>query len=120
MSTTTSAKTGAGGSPRMVALLAVALPLLWFALMAASMVVWRPTEDALVVAPPGWIGRAPEGVAIVSAGDWTTVVRHPGPAAARRLYASGAWLVLPALPNGCLALSTRRAGSPGGSGVAAR
>lgn len=83
-------------------LMLAVLPVAWIALLAGVMLVSDAAPAALVVLPSDdLLNHLPEGVAILSATpvSVTLAARTPGLAAA--LYASGAWLVLPAGLAGC-------------------
>ena len=90
----------------------------WFVFMAGFMLVSEAAPAALVIAPrAGFLDDAPRDMQLMRGGETVLVVAPGGDGYVRRLYASGAWLVLPALRNGCLDLSaTGQAFSNGGTG----
>ncbi len=86
--------------------IALALPLLfvgWIAVMAVVMRVSDVAPAAVVLLPPGdFTARLPEDVAILAATPVSLTLQSDGTDFAARLYAAGAWLVLPAGLTGCL------------------
>lgn len=77
---------------------------LWFALIASATAFLGPVGPAVLVLGPNVPSRLPEGAGILKAGDGRTVVAAPDAQFVRSLYGHGAWLVLPALRNGCMDL----------------
>ena len=78
----------------------------WFVFMAGFMLVSEAAPAALVIAPrAGFLDNAPRDTQLMRGGETVLVVAPGRDGYVRRLYASGAWLVLPALRNGCLDLS---------------
>lgn len=86
--------------------LALAAPLLflgWIAVMAVVMRFSDAAPAAVVILPPGdFTARLPQDVAILAVSPISLTLRSDGADVARRLYAAGAWLVLPAGLTGCL------------------
>ena len=79
--------------------------LVWFSLMILSARFLPVTAQYLVIGPElRIIDDLPPDARIMRTGNRTIVVNMSGPNAGRQLYAAGAWLVFPALANGCLAL----------------
>ncbi|KMW58609.1 hypothetical protein AIOL_003587 [Candidatus Rhodobacter oscarellae] len=73
--------------------------------MALVMRFTDAAPAAVVILPSKpFIAAMPEGIAILSQNRLTLTLRDDGPDLAARLYASGAWLVLPAGLTGCLPL----------------
>ena len=58
-------------------------------------------ETVVALGNPAVLAAADDG-ALVSSGRAYLVLRPAAPGAVRRLYAGGAWLVLPAPGSGCL------------------
>lgn len=91
--------------------IALAIPLVvlgWIAVMALVM-RFSDAAPAAVVPLPSLqsLTQLPGDVAILGANSWAlTLKNRPGLAA--DLYASGAWLVLPAGLTGCLPLSAKQ------------
>lgn len=91
-------------------LLAIALG--WFATMALFMLATESAPAALVVVRNvGFFENAPPDLRLLEAGDHVLVVAAGEPGYVRRLYGAGAWLVLPALRNGCLDLGPKNPGN---------
>jgi hypothetical protein len=82
----------------------IAIPAGWFAVIIAATAAFGPVGPAVLVLGPDIPARLPEGAGILRAGNGRTVVTAPDAAFVRRLYANGAWVVLPALRNGCMDL----------------
>ncbi len=77
----------------------------WFGTMAALMLVTEAAPAALVIAPDMKILRAAsDDVKLMRAGRHILILASEEPGYVKRLYRAGAWLVLPALRNGCLDL----------------
>lgn len=76
----------------------------WFTLIAIATASLGPVGPAVLVLGPGVPARLPEGAGILRANAGRTVVAASDAAFVRKLYAHGAWLVLPALRNGCMDL----------------
>lgn len=89
---------------------------LWFAGLAAVVLIGEPTRGVIVLAPSQTAFRAAlsSSALLVGGGNGYVIAfgRHDG--FVRELYASGAWLVLPALRGGC---GTRVAGRRQGPGT---
>lgn len=92
------------------AALLAAILLVWFLAMAASARFLPVSDDYLAIGPERRIvGNLPSGARILRTGKHSVAVNMAGPDAAKALYSAGAWIVLPALANGCLALRRRQA-----------
>lgn len=76
----------------------------WFAVIVVATVALGPVGPAVLVLGPDVPARLPEGAGILRAGNGRTVVMAPDAAFVRTLYTHGAWIVLPALRNGCMDL----------------
>ncbi|PYB70788.1 hypothetical protein DMY87_20190 [Rhizobium wuzhouense] len=76
----------------------------WFGFLVVATAALGPVGSAVLVLGPHVPARLPEGAGILRAGSGRTVVTAPDAASARNLYTHGAWLVLPALRNGCMDL----------------
>lgn len=76
----------------------------WFGAIAASTAILGPVGPAVLVVGPNIPARLPEGAGILKASGTRTVVTASDAAFVRSLYAHGAWVVLPALRNGCMDL----------------
>ncbi len=76
----------------------------WFAAIVVATAALGPVGPAVLVLGPDVPARLPEGAGILRAGNGRTVVMAPDAAFVRTLYAHGAWIVLPALRNGCMDL----------------
>ena len=75
----------------------------WFALAAVATLALEPSRTVAVFAPQASSLAAvvhADG-RLVGAGAGFMVVQGDGTGFVRRLYAGGAWLVLPALTGGC-------------------
>lgn len=72
----------------------------WLGVTALTALVVQP-ETVVALGPPAALAAADKGP-LVSAGRTYLVMRPAAPGAVRRLYAAGAWLVLPAPGTGCL------------------
>lgn len=87
--------------------IALALPLVavaWVAVMAVVMRFSDAAPAAVVVLPtPGFMAALPE-LPILARGSLSVTFAAEGSDVAQRLYAAGAWLVLPAGLTGCLPL----------------
>lgn len=99
---------GARGS-RVMGLLRVVCILLgilggWFSVLTVATAALGPVGAAVLVIGPDMAERLPEGAGILKANGNRTVVSASDAALVRRLYSNGAWLVLPALRNGCMDL----------------
>jgi hypothetical protein len=83
---------------------------LWFGGMIMLTPVLEPTRDVLVFSPVETIAALPAaGVALLDvSGSWARV-RRTEAGFVRRLYAQGAWIVLPAFEGGCNRTSGIRA-----------
>lgn len=83
----------------------VAILLVWFLTMAASARFLPVSDNYLAIGPErSIVENMPEEARILRTGNHTVVVNMTGNQAGSSLYGAGAWLVLPALANGCLAL----------------
>ena len=81
------------------ALLALAA---WFGGLAILTPLVEPTRDVLVFGPQATIATLPAaGATLVDVSAGWTRVRRAQSGFVGRLYASGAWLVLPAFEGGC-------------------
>ncbi|MBC2773535.1 hypothetical protein H6M51_11720 [Rhizobium sp. AQ_MP] len=76
----------------------------WFSALAASTAILGPVGPAVLVLGSDIPARLPDGAGILRANGGRTIVSAPDAAFVRSLYAHGAWLVLPALRNGCMDL----------------
>lgn len=74
----------------------------WFAVLTVATAALGPVGSAVLVIGPDMPERLPEGAGILKANGNRTVVSAPDAAFVRSLYSNGAWLVLPALRNGCM------------------
>lgn len=81
-----------------------AIPIAWFCVIIGATAAFGPVGPAVLVLGPDIPTRLPDGAGILRAGNGRTVVTAPDAAFVRRLYANGAWIVLPALRNGCMDL----------------
>jgi hypothetical protein len=80
----------------------------WFGGLALLTPLAEPTRDVLVFGPTTTIATLPSaGASLVDVAAGWARVRREEPGFVARLYASGAWLVLPAFEGGC-----NRAASP--------
>lgn len=83
----------------------VTLLVLWFGTMIGAMLMLDVSKQALVFGPTRQIlNDQNDGIKIISLDEHRMVVTGTAPGYVRRLYAGGAWLVLPALTAGCLVL----------------
>lgn len=94
---------------RFIRLAGLALAV-WFALLALATLVVEPADRVLVIAPDE--ARALRAIAaadlnVASGSPLGPIAEGRGPGFVARLYAGGAWLVLPAIDGGCLTLSVR-------------
>lgn len=89
--------------------LLIALPLIfigWLSVIALVMRFSDAAPGAVVILPDaGFMAALPEDAAILSANSFSVTLTSDSPDFARRLYASGARLVLPAGLIGCLPLN---------------
>ena len=77
----------------------------WIAVMAGVMFVAEPAPAALALGGRGeLLDRLPADVRMMRSSRHMLVLTSTEPGYVRRIYAAGAWLVLPALRNGCLDL----------------
>ena len=76
----------------------VTLPL-WFAWVALITIAFEPTQNVIVLGAPGAVTQAP--VSLLDSRGGVLHLRGTQPGFVRELYASGAWLVLPATNGGC-------------------
>lgn len=75
---------------------------LWFAGLAGITPMLEPTRDVLVLGPTEMLSRLPaSGASLVDGVSGWTRVRRQESGFVSRLYANGAWLVLPAFAGGC-------------------
>ena len=74
-----------------------------FLLFAGIFAATGEAPAAMVFRPPGSPANLPEGVKLLRWGSAFAVVRGESPDYVRKLYASGAILVLPYRKSGCLA-----------------
>jgi hypothetical protein len=72
----------------------------WVGVGAVAALAIQP-ESVVALGDPTRLANADEG-ALVSIGQAYLVTRPVAPGAVRRLYAGGAWLVLPVPGTGCL------------------
>jgi hypothetical protein len=78
----------------------------WFVLQLLVMRFTNAAPGALVLFPTkDLIAQLPEGVAVVGAGSTWLTFKSDMPGLGPSLYASGAWIVLPAGLAGCIPLS---------------
>ena len=106
MSTTTSTSTT-------VARIAGGALLIWFVGVAAMTAFVEPTAEVIVLAPATKAAALLSNarVAILDNPGGFLLVRGESPGFVQGLYASGAWLVLPATSGGCRGGYRRLAGS---------
>ncbi|KJS21188.1 MAG: hypothetical protein VR78_00440 [Hoeflea sp. BRH_c9] len=80
----------------------------WFLALAASARFLPMSSEFLAIGPEHRIveNLGPEA-RILRTGSHMVVVNMTGGEAGKSLYADGAWIVLPALANGCLAFRKR-------------
>jgi hypothetical protein len=76
----------------------------WFGALVALTAILGPVGPAVLVLGADIPARLPDGAGILRASGGRTVVSAPDAAFVRSLYAHGAWVVLPALRNGCMDL----------------
>ena len=77
------------------------LPVLWLGLLAGVMIATDAAPAAVVVLPSEkFLDALPDGIAVVSQTPVTVTLAGP-PGLTKTLYATGAWLVLPAGLAGC-------------------
>jgi hypothetical protein len=83
---------------------------IWTALAAFITVVWEPAGEAIVFGTPERTLSflAGSDTRIVELTSTYLIVHGNEPGFVRRLYAHGAWIVLPARAGGCLSLSVPR------------
>ncbi|MCR4266158.1 hypothetical protein [Nitratireductor sp. ZSWI3] len=94
------------GIARTIGVLAALLAFV-YAMSAAVFAVTGEAPAAFVVHPPGGTpANLPDDVGILRWEKHYAVVTSDRPDYVRRLYASGALMVLPFRKNGCLALSS--------------
>lgn len=87
-------------SPILRALPVVALA--WIGVLAGVSLMSDSAPAQVVILPPGDLfARLPPGVALVGRSAATATFSSTAPGLARKLYASGAWLVLPGKLRGC-------------------
>ncbi len=81
---------------------------IWFAGLAAAAVMVEPTRSVVVFGPQQTALRAvTSGSAhLVDAGTGFVIANGRDKGFVRRLYAAGAWLVLPAVSGGCRSRTT--------------
>jgi hypothetical protein len=90
------------------AALLAAILFAWFLTMAASARFLPVSDDYLAIGPEHRIvGNLPSGARILRTANHSVAVNMTDPEAAKALYSAGAWIVLPALANGCLAMRRR-------------
>lgn len=74
----------------------------WFAGLALITPLLEPTRDVLVFGPQRAIERLPAaGASLADVGQGWIRARREESGFVARLYANGAWLVLPAFDGGC-------------------
>ena len=97
-----------------VAGIAGAALLIWFVGVAAMTAFVEPTAEVIVLAPATKAAAllSSARVAILDSPGGFLVVRGESPGFVRALYASGAWLVLPATSGGCRGGYRRLAAGP--------
>jgi hypothetical protein len=76
---------------------------IWFAGLAAVVVIAEPTRDVVVLGPPetSMAAVATGPSLLLDAGQTFVLVRGVRNGFVRDLYAGGAWLVLPEMSGGC-------------------
>lgn len=80
----------------------------WFLALAASARFLPMSSEYLAIGPEhGIVENLGPDARILRTGNHMVVVSMTGGAAGKSLYAAGAWIVLPALANGCLAFTKR-------------
>ena len=86
----------------------IALPLLFLGWVSTLIVVGLVSDEApasVVLFPStAFVENLPEDVAVLEWGSLSVTLVAQQPDVARRLYQSGAWIVLPAGLRGCLPL----------------
>jgi hypothetical protein len=89
------------GTAQSLKAMSIALAL-WFGGVIMVTPVLEPTRDVLVFSPVETIAALPSAGATLldASGSWTRV-RRTETGFVRRLYAQGAWIVLPAFDGGC-------------------
>ncbi|MCB1480214.1 MAG: hypothetical protein R3D43_09445 [Tepidamorphaceae bacterium] len=88
-------------------LAACAILLAWVVVMAVLMVVAEPAPAALVFGGrPNLPGNLSEDIRMMRSSRHMMVLTSSEPGYVREIYGAGAWLVLPALRNGCLDLTS--------------
>ena len=82
---------------------AVLVMAVWFAGLAATAVMVEPTRSVVVFGPHQTTLRAVTSgsTRLVDAGTGFVIANGRDRGFVRRLYAAGAWLVLPAVSGGC-------------------
>ena len=74
----------------------------WFGVLAGTGLFSDEAPAQIVLFPPeDFLERLPENTSIAAFGDWSITVVSNEPDFVRRLYASGASLVLPSGLQGC-------------------
>jgi hypothetical protein len=82
-----------------------AILFVWFLTMAASARFLPVSDTYLAIGPErSIVDNLPAEARILRTGNHSVVVNTTGDQAGKLLYDAGAWLVLPSLANGCLAL----------------
>ena len=85
-----------------------AIPLLvmtWLATLVTVSLLGDESPASVVLFPSAeFTQNLPEDVSVLDWGNWAITLTSKQPNVARRLYASGAWIVLPAGLSGCLPL----------------
>lgn len=82
------------------------LAMVWVCVLAGVSLLSDAAPAQVVLLPETrLLENLPEDVAIVSYSGWSATLVSDEPTFARRLYASGAWLVLPGQLKGCVALT---------------
>ncbi|MGL4637087.1 MAG: hypothetical protein ACRCWF_13975 [Beijerinckiaceae bacterium] len=80
----------------------------WFAGMLLLTPLLEPTSEVFVIGPSSTLAELPKtGSLLVDAVGGMPRVRGASPGFVKRLYAQGAWLVLPARSGGCSAAAYR-------------
>jgi hypothetical protein len=91
-----------------IAAIGGAVLTLWFGAVIAATPMLEPTRDVCVLERGEVLDRLHQvDASIVDASGAFVRLRGDGPGFVGRLYATGAWLVLPAGRGGCLGLATR-------------
>lgn len=82
------------------------LVMAWFLTMAV-IIRFVDTPSAVMVVAPNFdtLKSLDEDILLVRGGRYVFVMTSTKPGYVKRLYQSGAWLVLPSLRNGCLDLN---------------